>query len=231
MSDKSQLSKSLAKIAAIATTFGLLVAGIVVPTSAASAVTTPTSVGPSTATLGAVVSSSTTLNSVLSSANDLVITGFQATDRVRVVVTADGGGTVQLTSTSNLSAITDYTLNTSAQGAVGFTATTTNANLALATLIYNAGASAGQATLSIVVSYANTDGIAYNDANGHYYRFETTEATWEGARTAAAATSFNGLQGYLATSTTSAENTFIKRPTSGFQISVRSMLAVMCERT
>ena len=209
MSHKSKFSTPLSKVAAVVATFGLLVAGVTVPTAAANAVTTATSVGPATSSLGVAASSSTTLNSVLSSANDIVITGFQAADTVRVVVTASAGSTVQLTSTTNLSAVTGYTLNTSAQLAIGFTATTTNANLALATLIFNAGASSGAATINVVVSYANTGAVAYNDANGHYYEFKTTAVTWDAAKTAAAATAFNGLQGYLATSTTQAENTFI----------------------
>lgn len=45
--------------------------------------------------------------------------------------------------------------------------------------------------------------------NDHYYELVTTPAAWSDARLDAAARSYNGLQGYLASVTSLAENNFI----------------------
>ena len=182
---------------------GLLAIGGLAPANAV------TSVGPASSTLNVDVSSTTTLNTALGASSDIEISGFLAGDLVRVVVETTAGGTLQLTSTANLTAITGYTLDTTARSAIGFTATTANANTALAGLKFIAGASAATPTISVVVSYAGNGTVAYYETNEHFYEFISTALTWEAARTAAAAKTFNGLQGYLATSTTALENQFI----------------------
>ncbi|WP_434479227.1 lectin-like protein [Gemmatimonas sp.] len=45
--------------------------------------------------------------------------------------------------------------------------------------------------------------------NGHYYQFVNTNVDWNGAFAAANASSYLGMQGYLATITSAGENTFI----------------------
>ena len=45
--------------------------------------------------------------------------------------------------------------------------------------------------------------------NGHYYQFVNTSVDWNGAFAAANASSYLGMQGYLATITSAGENTFI----------------------
>lgn len=182
---------------------GLLAIGGLLPANAV------TSVGPASTTLNVDASSVTTLNTALGASSDIEISGFPAGDLVRVVVSTTAGGTLQLTSTTDLTAITGYTLDTSARSAIGFTATTANANTALAGLKFNAGASAATPTISVVVSYAGNGTVAYYETNEHFYEFVSTPLTWESARSAAAAKTFNGLQGYLATSTTGLENQFI----------------------
>lgn len=49
----------------------------------------------------------------------------------------------------------------------------------------------------------------YNQFNGHYYEYVGTNLNWKQAKEAAAGRSYNGLQGYLATSSSQAENNFI----------------------
>lgn len=44
--------------------------------------------------------------------------------------------------------------------------------------------------------------------NGHWYDFISTKGTWQNAFTAANASTYMGMQGYLATITSDAENTF-----------------------
>lgn len=49
----------------------------------------------------------------------------------------------------------------------------------------------------------------YNQFNNHYYEYVGTGLNWKQAKEAAANRSYNGLQGYLATSSSQAENNFI----------------------
>lgn len=49
----------------------------------------------------------------------------------------------------------------------------------------------------------------YNQFNGHYYEYVSDNLNWKQAKDAAAGRSYNGLQGYLATSSSQAENNFI----------------------
>ena len=49
----------------------------------------------------------------------------------------------------------------------------------------------------------------YNPANGHYYELIDSNLTWYDARDAAAGMSYNGMQGHLATITSSGENNFV----------------------
>ena len=52
-------------------------------------------------------------------------------------------------------------------------------------------------------------GYAYCAANGHYYQLVSGTDTWTNADTAAAASTLGGLQGYLGTITSAAENTTV----------------------
>ena len=54
-----------------------------------------------------------------------------------------------------------------------------------------------------------------NAANDHYYEFVSGGITWTAAQAAAAARNFFGLQGYLATVTSAAENAFIASKLQG----------------
>jgi hypothetical protein len=49
----------------------------------------------------------------------------------------------------------------------------------------------------------------YNPANGHYYELIESELSWYDARDAAAGMSYNGIQGHLATITSSQEENFV----------------------
>ena len=52
-------------------------------------------------------------------------------------------------------------------------------------------------------------GALYNPLNDHYYMLNPTNASWTDSKATASNTSFFGLQGYLATITSAAENSFI----------------------
>ena len=51
--------------------------------------------------------------------------------------------------------------------------------------------------------------------NGHWYAFINTAVDWHGARAAALASSHLGMQGYLATITSVAENSFVSAAVAG----------------
>ena len=64
--------------------------------------------------------------------------------------------------------------------------------------------------LLIFCSIANAGiGIVENPDNGHYYEIQSCTSTWEGARDFAAARTFMGTEGHLATVSSQAENDFI----------------------
>lgn len=212
MSHKFKFSTSMSKVAAFVATFGLLVASVVLPATPALAAT---SVGPSTSRVLVQPSSTSTMSAQLTGASAMTISGFgstPATDLVRVEITEAGGGDIKFTTTTGLSQVTGGNpINTTAYGALAFTANVNDANAALTGLQYVAGSAFETASVNIVVSYAGTAGdlYAFNGTNEHFYKFVPTLKTWSEAKTAAAATSFNGMTGYLATSTTADENTFI----------------------
>lgn len=132
---------------------------------------------------------------------------------VRVELTETGGGGLRFSSTTGLTAVTggNPVNTTTTYNSLEFTASVTDANAALANVQYYAGSSFEVATVEVFVSFAgtSTDLYAFNKTNEHFYKFVSTTETWTDAKNAAAAATFNGMQGYLATSTSSAENAFL----------------------
>ena len=71
------------------------------------------------------------------------------------------------------------------------------------------------ATAARTISLSVGSGL-YCAATGHFYQYVTSAGIhWDAAKTAAENMSYFGLQGYLATVTSAAENTFIKSKLSG----------------
>ncbi|MEP6746474.1 MAG: lectin-like protein [Bacteroidota bacterium] len=96
-------------------------------------------------------------------------------------------------------------------GVLSFTGTTTAANwqALLRTVKFNSSSSAlGNRT----VTFSAGSQVAFT--NGHFYEYVSTTGTWTAAKTAAAAKTYLGLNGYLTTVTTSAENDFIRQKLS-----------------
>lgn len=142
------------------------------------------------------------------------ITGFAPADQVLVVVGKSDGtalsGRVRLEVVTGLSqGLTGY--QASAQTTTGhpelaFSGTQAQVNAALATLQYRAPAGGGDENLGISASLT---GAAYFAGTGSYYEFVATTVNWSTAKSGAAAATFNGMQGHLATVTSLAENQFI----------------------
>ena len=98
---------------------------------------------------------------------------------------------------------------TAVSGKLTFTGTTSPANwqAIFRTVTYqNTAAACGPSSRNIIFIEGT---YTYANFNGHYYSFVNNSVTWANAKAAADASTFNGMQGYLATSTSVAENNFI----------------------
>jgi Lectin C-type domain/PEP-CTERM motif len=80
-----------------------------------------------------------------------------------------------------------------------------------------------RALLSVSVAFVLSSPVAAvpvqwtiaSGGNDHWYDFVATNLTWDDAFAAANATTFNGLQGYLATVTSALENDFVSNTVAG----------------
>jgi len=146
------------------------------------------------------------------------ISGYSGTLLISAVASA---GNIKITTTSNILQASGYCgYSSDGSGApadcsgnslteVGFRGTQANINAALATLSFKGNGSTGSPTITVSVTAAGNN---YNSANGHYYKIvgaADDEIVWADAKTAAEASSYNGLSGYLVSIESVAENTFI----------------------
>ena len=145
------------------------------------------------------------------------ISGYSGTLLVSAVASA---GNIKISTTSNLlqaSGYCGYTSDGSGAPAdcsgsslteIGFRGTQANINAALATLSFKGNGSTESPTITVSVTAAGTN---YNSTSGHYYKVVNhgSNITWSAAKTAAEATTLNGLTGYLASITSFEENSFI----------------------
>ncbi len=137
------------------------------------------------------------------------ITGFQiigpsaSTTPVKLFTTS---GTLSMTQTSGLTFTGSPTGST-----IYFSGTVSNINAALATLRYQRN-STGTDTLE--VSLVSPGEVFFTD-NNHLYKFVAGSYTWTAASTAATSQQAYGSTGYLATITSSNENSFISARLTG----------------
>ena len=148
------------------------------------------------------------------------ISGFTATDLLATITAS--AGTLVVTTTTGLeqaSGYCDYTSDNSSEPTnckleasdheeIGFIGTQAEINAAIATLSFKGDGTTGSPTVTLSVTPA---GSLYNSANGHYYKVVNhgSSITWSAAKTAAEASTLNGLSGYLASVTSYQENNFI----------------------
>jgi len=139
---------------------------------------------------------------------------------LKAVITSSGGQ-IRTTSTAGLSSVTGYAAlgtsqldATSGRYEMAFSGTAAQLNAALATLQVNNTTGLGEITVDIL-----PDGMSVftNPTNGitSYYQVVTNSLTWNNARTAAKATTFNGLTGYLTNVTSANEHNFIAAKVQG----------------
>ena len=144
------------------------------------------------------------------------ISGFDGT--LLVTATASAGN-VKITTTSNTlraSGYCGYSADADSEASdcsgnslteIGFRGTQANINTALATLSFKGDGAEGSPTITLAVTPAGTN---YYSGTGHYYEVVSATKTWSQAKALAAASTYEGLTGYLVTITSAGENAFIK---------------------
>lgn len=95
-------------------------------------------------------------------------------------------------------------------------ATVAQYNEALRSVLYTSSDPAPVGSRTVSFALATAGASLYYSGTGHYYEFVSSPGiNWTAAETAAAGRSLDGLQGYLATITSAAENDFIVSKISG----------------
>ena len=143
--------------------------------------------------------------------NSLVINGGTSFTVAKVTVSTNfnSGDVLGYTGTLPSGVTADYNTTT---GVLTFTgsATTTQLQTLLRTVTFRTTSSiAAQRTIVFSLGSAIP-----NAANGHFYEFIPGSFTWSAAKTDAAGKKLYGLQGYLATITSQAENDFVQQKTA-----------------
>ena len=149
----------------------LLLSFFTIPANAATSITIPVPVNTNTSSL-------TTL---FSNTDPNFIGGFGDSTPVLVIASVTTG-TLQLATTTGLTAVTGYQspVGNSRALEIAFTGTQSDANTALKTLKYMGdSARTGAATLTITSAVS---GGAYNTTNGHYYEFKNLSLAWDISR-------------------------------------------------
>ncbi|HEX7030442.1 MAG TPA: DUF4347 domain-containing protein [Gammaproteobacteria bacterium] len=141
----------------------------------------------------------------------VTLAGFEnVSDVVAVVSVPQNGGALAI-DTTGLALELEYGYETFEGKAIGFHGSLADVAAALRErLSWHAPAEATTTTLSVSVSEYRPD-YFYNPDNGHYYKAVSTGGAveWTAARDVAATESLNGMQGYLATVGSEAENIFV----------------------
>lgn len=127
-------------------------------------------------------------------------------------------GFVSVSTTAGLSlpfGFSSYTGSLSTGGAIAFTGSQDAVNAALASLQLNIqGTSTTSASVS-VTAFDNGNGLAYNPANQHFYKFVPGAVSGTAAFTNAGNTRELGLTGYLVSITSEEENDFVATKLQG----------------
>lgn len=138
--------------------------------------------------------------------NSITVSSSSSLSRFRVSVSANySSGDVLSYSGALPSGVTaGYS-----SGVLTFTGTASAASYeALLRTVAFTTSSASTASRTITFD-ASDPSVSYNSSNGHFYQYVSGSFSWTAAKAAAAAKTYFGAQGYLATVTNSTENTFV----------------------
>lgn len=128
----------------------------------------------------------------------------------------DPNGTFAHDHSSGLSSISGYSLSSGAK--IGFSGSLANIRSAFDSLTWTPATAASNVILQVSVASAPGANQFYSSSTGRYYEYVSTTTNWASAKTAAAAKTLFGMDGYLAHITTAAENEFIANETSASNI-------------
>jgi hypothetical protein len=149
-----------------------------------------------------------------STANQVVsgfsVNGFNPSATLLItigLVNPPSGTTLRLNTTAGVTASTGYSL-TANFTRISFTGTMANVNNVLSSLRLNTGSVPGNVYIAVTAT-ENPVGFFYLPSNGHFYRPISSGTFYNNAKSAAAATTFKGQQGYLVTITSADEDAFI----------------------
>jgi len=153
-------------------------------------------------------------NSATTNITGVSISGLSGTILVAIGLTNfPVNAVLKLPTTTGLTASYGFTTapNTFASFTnISFTGNISDVNTALASMQYVSGASGTSNPTIKVTATTSTTGYALNGYNGHFYKSSNPSTnTYTGARTAAMATTYKGMPGYLVTITSAGENTFV----------------------
>jgi hypothetical protein len=138
------------------------------------------------------------------------VSGFNAAASLLItvgLVNPPAGTTLRFNTTAGVTASTGYTISSNFTR-ISFTGTLANVNAVLSSLRLNTGSVPGNVYIAVTAT-ENPVGYFYLPTNGHFYRPISTGAFYTNAKSAAAATTFKGQQGYLVTITSPDEDAFI----------------------
>ncbi len=151
------------------------------------------------------------------------LSNFDAGTYIVTMSVPSGSGTLAPSTQNGLSQTGTFSLTGANE--IGFEGTREAVTTAMTNMSFTSSANPGSVTLSVSVAQSS-DGnsvdpnLFYNSGNGNYYKLvdNGSALTWETARAAAAASTFLGATGYLATITSSSENSFIATKTTAASI-------------
>jgi hypothetical protein len=122
-------------------------------------------------------------------------------------------GSLSMSQTSGLTLSNGY--SSFSGSTFSFTGNQADIQAGLATLSLSDSGTLGTASVAVTVT-PNATGIEYLPATGHYYEYvPATNILWTSAKAAAAALSFDGQPGYLASIPSSTVNNFIQAHLNG----------------
>lgn len=147
--------------------------------------------------------------------NGITVSGLQGQD-VYAAITTDqpAVATVAVTMTTDIRLAFGYSKFSGSE--IAFTGRQEAINAALASLTLTMPASATSSAVKIKTTFFRyTEGLAYNPQNQHFYRFVQGKISGTNAFAAAATQKEFGLTGYLASITSSDENSFVASKVEG----------------
>ena len=153
------------------------------------------------------LSSSGTTPSISGYTGDLLVSAVASDGNIKVTTVTSLKQAAGYCSYSSDSSTVPSNCTGSSLTEIGFRGTQDDINNALATLSFKGDGTAGSPTITVSVTPAGTN---YFSGNGHYYKLVTGNIQWAAAKTAAEASTYEGLTGYLVTITSEDENNFIK---------------------